>query len=79
METEPGIKLRDSSNTSKGPAIVLSGVSGNVNISHCNFVHNIHYKGHGAAIHYSPSNVTNDLQLVLVISNCNFTNNMLIF
>ena len=83
-ETEPGIKLRDSSNiviekcsfhNSKGPAIVLSGVSGHVNISHCNFIHNIHYRGHGAAIHYSSSNVTNDLQLVLAIGNCNFTNN----
>ena len=83
-ETEPGIKLRDSSNiviekcsfhNSKGPAIVLSGVSGHVNISHCNFIHNIHYRGHGAAIHYSSSNVTNDLQLVLAICNCNFTNN----
>ena len=83
-ETESGIKLRDSSNIvieqcsfqySKGLAIVLSGVSGHVNISHCNFIHNIHYGGHGAAIHYSSSNVTNDLQLVLAISNCNFTNN----
>ena len=83
-ETEPGIKLRDSSNIviekcsfqySKGPAIVLSGVSGNVNISHCNLIHNIHYRGHGAAIHYSSSNVTNDLQLALAIGNCNFTNN----
>ena len=83
-ETEPGIKLRDSSNIviekcsfqySKGPAIVLSGVSGNVNISHCNLIHNIHYRGHGAAIHYSSSSVTNDLQLALAIGNCNFTNN----
>ena len=83
-ETEPGLKLRDSSNIvieqcsfqySKGPAIVLSGVSRHVNISHCNFIHNIHYRGHGAAIHYSSSNVTNDLQLFLAISNCNFTNN----
>ena len=83
-ETEAGIKVGDSSNiviencsfqNSKGPAIVLSGVSGHVNISHSNFVHNNHYGGHGAAIHYSTSNVTNDLQLFLTISNCNFTNN----
>ena len=83
-KTEPGIKLRDSSNIvfekcsfqySKGSAIVLSEVSGHVNISHCNFVHNIHYGGHGAAIHYSLSNVTNDLQIVLVIINCNLINN----
>ena len=83
-ETEPGLKLSDSFNItivkcsfqcSKGPAIVLSGVSGHVNISHCNFINNIKYSGHGAVIHYSSGNVTNDIQLVLVISTCNFTNN----
>ena len=83
-DSEPGIKLRDSSNIviekcsfqySKGPAIVLSGVSGHVNISHCNFMHNIHYRSHGEAIYYSSSNLTNDLQFVLIISDCNFTNN----
>ena len=83
-ETEAGIKLGDSSNiviencsfqNSRGPAIVLSGVSGHVNIIHSNFVHNNHYGGHGVAMHYSSSNVTNDLQLFLTISNCSFTNN----
>ena len=83
-ETEAGIKLSDSSNIiienssfqySKGPNIVLSGVSGHVNISHCNFVHNNHYGGHGAAIYYSSSNVTTDLQLLFAISNCNFSYN----
>ena len=85
-KTKPGgIKLRDCSNIiiekcsfqySKGPAIVLSGVSGHINISHSNFIHNIKYKGHGALIHYSLSNaMSNDLQLHLVISNCNFMNN----
>ena len=78
-ETEAGIKLSDSSNIviencsfqySKGQIIVLSGVSGHVNIRHCNFVHNNHYGGHGAAIHYSSSNVTSDVQ---AISNCNFS------
>ena len=82
-ETEAGIKLSDSSNivietcsfqTSKGPNIVLLRVSGHVNISHCNFVHNNHYGGDGAAIHYSSSNVTNGL-LFLTISNCNFSDN----
>ena len=80
-KTEPGIKLRDSSNIvveycsfqySKGPAIVLSGVSGHVNISHCSFVHSNHYEGHGAAIHYSSSNC---LRLWFTLSNCNFTYN----
>ena len=83
-ETEAGIKLSDSSNIviescsfqySKGPNIVLSGVSGHVNISHCNFVHNNHYGGHGEAIYYSSSNVISDLQLFLAISNCNFSYN----
>ena len=82
-ETEAGIKLSDSSNIvlencffqySKGPNIVLLRVSGHVNINHCNFVHNNHYGGHGAAIYYSSSNVTNCL-LFLTISNCNFTDN----
>ena len=83
-ETEAAIKLSDSSNIlfencsfqySKGPAIVLSGVSGHVNISHCDFVHNDHYGGHGAAIHYSSSKVTNYHRLFLTISNCHFSNN----
>ena len=82
-ETEAGIKLSDSSNIviencsfhySKRSNIVLLRVSGHVNISHCNFVHNNHYGGHGAVIHYSSSNVTSDL-LFLTISNCNFTDN----
>ena len=82
-ETEAGIKLSDSSNIaiencsfqySKGPVIVLLRVSGHVNISHCNFVHNNHYGGHGAAIHYSSSNIASDL-LFLTISDCNFTDN----
>ena len=83
-ETEPGIKLRDSSNIviekcsfqySKGGAIVLSGVSGRANIIYCNFTKNINYRGHGAAIQYSSNNVTNYPQLVLAISNCYFANN----
>ena len=83
-KTEAGIKLSDSSSIviencsfqySKGPNIVLLRVSKHVNISHCNFIHNNHYECHGAAIHYSSSNVTNDLQLFLAISNCNFSYN----
>ena len=80
-KTEPGIKLDDSSNIvveycsfqySKGPAIVLLGVSGHVNISHCNFVHSNNYEGHGAALHYSSSNGP---RLWFTLSNCNFTYN----
>ena len=82
-ETEAGIKLSDSSNIviencsfqySKGRNIVLLTVSGHVNISHCNFVHNNHYGSHGAAIHYSSSSVTKG-PLFLTIGNCNFTDN----
>ena len=83
-ETEAGIKLSDSSNIviencsfqySKGPNIVLLRVLGHVNISHCNFVHNNHYGGHGAAIHYFSSKVTSDPQLFFAISDCNFSYN----
>ena len=82
---EPVLKLSNSSNItinncsfqySKGQAVLLSEVSGDVNIDHCNFVHNNHYGGHGAAIHYSSSNVTNCHQLsVFTIFGCNFAYN----
>ena len=79
---EPGLKLSNSSNItiencifqhSKGQAVLLSEVSGDVNINHCNFVHNSQYKGHGAAIHYSSSNVTTSHQLS--VFTCNFIYN----
>ena len=83
--TEPVLKLSNSSNItinncsfqySKGRAVSLSEMSGDVNIDHCNFVHNNHYRGHGAAIHYSSSNVTNCHQLaVFTIIGCNFAYN----
>ena len=82
--TEPGIKLNCSSNVtvqkcsfqhSVGQALVLSEVSGDVNINNCNFVNNSHYGGHGAAIHYSSSNTKKFSQFVFIINNCNFTNN----
>ena len=81
---EPGLKLSYSSNIiiqncsfqySIGQAVSLSEVTGDVNINHCQFVYNSHYRGHGAAIHYSSSNVTNHLQPLLTFNNCNFTNN----
>ena len=83
-KAETGLKLSYSSNIiiqtcsfqhSIGQAVVLSEVAGDVNINHCQFVYNSHYRGHGAAIHYSSSNVTNHLQPLLTITNCNFTNN----
>ena len=83
-KAEPGLKLSYSSNItiqncyfqhSIGQAVVLSEVTADVNINHCQFVYNSHYRGHGAAVHYSSSNVTNHLQSLLTVSNCNFTNN----
>ena len=82
--TEPLIMLAKSSNIIinncyfqylKGQAILLSEVSGYVNITHCNFVHNHHYRGHGAAIHYLSGNAINCYQLVFIIHHCNFTHN----
>ena len=84
--TEPGLKLNNSSNItinncsfqhSKGPAVLLSEVSGDVNINHCNFVHNNHYRGHGAAIHYSSNNgaSSHNKLSVFTISDCNFAYN----
>ena len=58
---------------SVGQAIVLSKVSGDIQISHCNFVNNSQYKGHGSAIHYSPAIDT--AYCKLTINNCNFTHN----
>ena len=81
---EPGLRLNNSSNItiqncyfqhSIGQAVVLSEVTGDVNINHCQFVYNSHYRDHGAAVYYSSSNVTNHLQPLFTISNCNFSNN----
>ena len=62
---------------SVGQGVVLSGVSGSVNINYCNFLHNYQYKGHGMAIHYSSilGLCNSSLHINLVISNCNFSYN----
>ena len=84
--TKPGLSLSYSSNVtiqnctfqqSVGQAIVLSEMSGDVNINNCKFVNNRHYRGHGAAIHYSSStnNTINYSQFDLTIKNCNFSCN----
>ena len=82
--TQPGIKFTYSSNVtiqncrfknSVGQAVVLSEVSGEVNITQCEFINNTHYRGHGAALHYSPNIVTNSSSLLFTISNCNFISN----
>ena len=81
---EPTLKLSYSSNISIhnctfqhsiGQAVVLSGLSGDVNINHCQFVYNSHYRGHGAAVYYSSNNVTNHPQPLLTISHCSFSYN----
>ena len=78
---KPGLKFSYSSNItvhncifqhSIGQAVVLEEVSGDVNINHCQFVYNSHYRGHGAAVHYSLRNYPLPL---LTISNCNFSYN----
>ena len=58
---------------SRGQSVVLLGVSGDVNIEHCNFSHNTLYEGHGAAVYYSSSNTsTAGSALKFVINSCNF-------
>ena len=59
---------------STGQAVVLSEVLGDANINHCNFAYNSHYRGHGAALHYS-SYASKHSSLVFIINNCNFTHN----
>ena len=59
---------------STGQAVVLSEVLGDANINHCNFAYNSHYRGHGAALHYS-SYASKHSSLVFTINNCNFTHN----
>ena len=81
--TKPGIKFSYSSNVtiqnchfkhSVGQAVVLSEVSGEVNITQCEFINNTHYRGHGAALYYSPNSVANSASLLFTITNCSFIN-----
>ena len=84
--TEPiaTLKLSNSSNVtiqnctfqnSIGPSrsIVLSEVSGEVNIKDCNFVNNTSYdRDHGAIVYYA---VSQCFQHLFAINNCNFSHN----
>ena len=79
----PVIQLNNSTNVTiincyfqhlVGQAIILSGMSGKVSISHCNFSHNNKYQGHGAAVHYS-SNITSSYLLNFKIDDCTFSFN----
>ena len=80
---EPGLQLKRSYNItfqncsfqhSTGPAVLLLDVTGDVNINHCQFAYNRHYRGHGAAIRYL-SNHKIYHQLIFKINNSNFTYN----
>ena len=83
--TKPVLKLTNSSNVtvkncsfqySKGQVILLSRLSGTVNIDRCNFVHNNQYSGHGSVIHYLSSNTAESHpQLLFTIKDCKFTYN----
>ena len=83
--TAQALKLKYSSNItilncsfqhSKGQAVVLSDCTGDVNINHCRFVNNSHYRGHGAAISYSSNNIIiYPIPFLFQICNCNFTYN----
>ena len=57
-------------------AVVLSEVSKNVKIYHCNFPFNKCYKCHGTALYLHPlNNFKNYTQLVFTITNCYFDKN----
>ena len=80
----PVLQLTNSSNItiqnclfqqSMGQAVVLSGMSGDVNINYCNFLYNKQYEGHGTAIHYSSNSILRNSPLKFMISNCNFFHN----
>ena len=60
---------------SKGQAVVMFQLSGDVNINHCRFTNNTDYKGDGAAIHYSSNDAINSSKIIFVIKDCNFTHN----
>ena len=59
-----------------GQAVALSEMIGDVNIDLCNFLSNKQYEGHGTAIHYSSTELSNCLRLnFMIIANCSFTDN----
>ena len=81
--SQPVIQVHNSSNItiqncsflhSKGQAVVLSDVSGEVSFNHCEFINNTDYEYNGVAIHYS-SSATVKSELVLIVNHCNFSRN----
>ena len=84
---KPGLEMKYSSNItiqncsfqhSTDRAVVLSDVSGDVSINHCNFMHNSVFKSHGAVIYHSLSNnvgIFFPFILTLRITHCNLSLN----
>ena len=59
-----------------GQAVVLSELSGEVDIKDCNFIDNYNHKDLGALIHYTSQAATSQCSRhAFMISNCNFTSN----
>ena len=80
---EPVLQMTNSSNItiqecsfqhSIAQAIVLSEISGYVNINYCKFVNNAYYKGHGAIVNVFSSSLTR-FQLSVNINTCDFIYN----
>ena len=78
VTTMPSLEVNDCMNVkiqkcsfqySMGQAVRLSLVTGYLSINNCKFLDNYHYRGHGAAIYYSPSNMYD----TFIISNCDFS------
>ena len=58
-------------------ALVISEVSGNININGCKYLFNNKFKGHGVAIYYL-SKIKHHSKFRLTISSCVFTHNAMI-
>ena len=80
----PVLQLANSSNItiqncsfkqSIGQAIVLSGMSGDVNINYCSFLYNKQCEDHGTAIHYSSNSILRKSPFKFMINSCNFFHN----
>ena len=81
--SHPVLQLINSSNItiknclfqhSIGQAIAISQMTGDVNISHCNFLSNNYYEGHGSAIYYSSNDISTS-SLIFMITSSNFKHN----
>ena len=58
-----------------GQAVVLSGMSGDVNINNCNFLYNKQYEGHGTAVHFSSNDILTSSPFKFTINGCDFFHN----